>query len=313
MAGCMGPMPSSMRSRETAYSYDLPGETGEPLGRAPRGGYTAAVRIVAITAALVCAAAACGSGEPPRAQDPPPQAAAPPAQPAPEPPEPRLDDALQRIAKGDFEGARGLAGAVLAERPGSARAAFLVALAHHKQKNYGAAAPYFDRALSLGPTFEPYAPVTYFRGWCRYYLGDLPGARADFEAHLELVPDEADSRFGLGVIALDEGRLDDAERELGLALELSSERLRSGDGSRRPDAAKAHARLADVHLLRGDAAGARRELEAALELYPAHYAAWYKLHQVLLRLGDEQGAAEALRQHDLWKERVRPGSGGLGG
>jgi tetratricopeptide (TPR) repeat protein len=272
------------------------------------------VRIAHSSAALACAVAACGSGEAPAPPaEPAPAAAQPAAAPAPEPLDPRLDDALRRVAKGDFEGARALAGAVLAERPSSARAAFLVGLAHHKQKNYGAAEPFFDRALALGPTFEPFAPVTYFRAWCRYYLGDLAGARADFEAHLALVPDDADSRFGLGVIALDEGRLDDAERELGRALERSSALLGAGDDSRRADAAKAHARLADVRWLRDDAEGARRELEAAVELYPAHYAAWYKLHQVRLRLGDEQGAAEALRQHDLWKARVRPGSEGLGG
>jgi tetratricopeptide (TPR) repeat protein len=255
--------------------------------------------------------AACG----PEPADPPDAAAAaekPAAAPGPEPGEPRLDEALRRVAAGDFDAARALAGAVLEERPASARAAFLVGLAHHKQKNYGAAEPFFDRALALGPTFEPFAPVFYFRAWCRYYRGDPAGARADFEAHLRLAPDEADSWFGLGLIALDEGRLDDAERDLGRALRMGAERLEAGDEGRRPDVPKAHARLADVRLQRDDLDGARRELEAAVALYPAHYAAWYKLHQVWLRLGEDERAAEALRQHDLWRERVRPGSGGLG-
>ncbi len=274
--------------------------------------YTAQVRISRILAALACTAAACGSGDAP-APPPEPAPAQPAAAPVLEPLDLRLDNALRMIVGGDLEGARTLAASVLAERPSSARASFLVGLAYHKQKNYGAAEPLFDRALELGPTFEPFAPVVYFRGWCRYYLGELDGARADFEAHLALVPNDADSRFGLGVIALDEGRLDDAERELGRALELSSALLAGGDESRRPDVSKAHARLADVHLLRDDLEGARRELEAAVELYPAHYNAWYKLHQVRLRLGDGPGAAEALSRHDFWKARVRPGSEGLGG
>lgn len=278
------------------------------------------VRALPLTALALAAASACGPEPsapalPDSPSEPSATPAAPAAAPAPvmEPADPRLDEALRRIAAGDFEGARALCSAVTEERPTSARAAFLLGLAHHKQKNYGAALPCFDRALELGPTFEPFAPVTYFRAWCRYYMGDSAGARADFEAHLRLVPDDADSCFGLGVIALDEGRLDDADRELRQALQLSTERFERGDESRRADVAKAHARLADVHLLRDDPEAARRELEAAVELYPAHYAAWYKLHQVLLRLGEDEAAAEALRQHDLWKERVRPGSGGLGG
>jgi tetratricopeptide (TPR) repeat protein len=272
-------------------------------------------------AAVLAFASGCGrdAGAPPGAEPHAEAPAAVPGAPAPaaapprEPADPRLDDALRRIAGGDFEGARALAGTVLEERPDSARAVFLVGLAHHKQKNYGAAAPCFDRALELGPTFEPFAPVTYFRAWCRYNLGDAAGARADFEAHLRLVPDEADSYFGLGVVALDEGRLADAERELRRSLQLSTERVERGDESRRADAAKARARLSDVYLLRDDPQAARLELEAAVELYPAHYTAWYKLHQVLLRLREDDAAAAALRQHDLWKERVRPGSEGLGG
>jgi tetratricopeptide (TPR) repeat protein len=240
-----------------------------------------------------------------------------------EPPDPQLDDALRRLAAGDLAAAHDLARAVATERPGSARAAFLVALALHKQKNYGAALPEFDRAISLGPTFEPFAPVRYFRAWCLYNLGRLAEARAEFEAHLALVPDEGDSRFGLGLIATDEGRLGDAERELTAALADAERRVRAGDGGRRADAAKAHARLADVILIRAhDArddrneradllARARAELEAGVALYPQHYTTWYKLHQVLTELGEDDLAARALQQHDAWKARVRPGSEGL--
>jgi hypothetical protein len=41
---------------------------------------------------------------------------------------------------------------------------------------------------------------------------------------------------------------------------------------------------------------------------PAHYTAWFKLHQVLLQLGESDLARQALEQHDLWKERLRPGA-----
>ena len=147
----------------------------------------------------------------------PPPTTKPPAQAQTttlETPDPRLDDALRGVMRGDFDGARRLATLAAEQQPGSARAAFVVALTYHKQKNYGAAEPHFARALELGPTFEPFAPVHYFHAWCLYYLGRLPEAREAFETHLSLVPDEADSFFGLGVIALDEGQLPEAERQL---------------------------------------------------------------------------------------------------
>ncbi|MEM7307532.1 MAG: tetratricopeptide repeat protein [Planctomycetota bacterium] len=269
-----------------------------------------------LPALLLAASCGGGSGSETPSPAPPPEAPAadsPATPPTPEPHEPRLDQALQGVVRADYAGARALAEAVQQERPDSARAAFVLALAYHKEKNYGAAEPHFERALALGPTFEPFAPVHYFRAWCLYYLGKLDAAEASFTRHLELAPDEADSHFGLGVIALDGGRLDEAERSLSKARELSQAELVAGNSGRRADVAKAHARLADVHLLRDDAEAARAALESCVRMYPPHYTAWYKLHQVLLTLDDAAGAAAALEQHDRWKAQVRPGSAGLGG
>ena len=276
------------------------------------------MKALVIAAALL--AVSCGGSETTvGGTDPevvPDTAAATP--PEPELPDPRLDDALRAIAAGDFEGASALAERVAAERPSSARAAFVTALALHKQKNYGAAIPRFDRALELGPTFEPFAPVHYFRGWCLYNLGRLAEARAAFETHLALVPDDGDSRFALGLIASDEGRLADAREGLTAALRDAEARIARGQNDRRADAAKARARLADLELMRDDVprvealAAARAQLEAALETYPPHYTTWYKLHQVLTEQGEDELAAIALRNHDDWKARVRPGSEGLG-
>ncbi len=232
---------------------------------------------------------------------------------AAEPHDGRLDEALQRISAGDHAGGRELAERVLGERPGSARAEFVLALSFHKQKNYGRALPHFERALAIGPTFEPFATVHYFHGWCLYNLGELPRARAAFETHLGELPDEGDSHFALGLIALDEGRLDDATTRLERAIALNTERLQAGDASRRADVAKARARLAEVYLQRDELEAARNELEACVTIYPAHYTAWYKLHRVLAQLGEHELAEQALVEHDRWLARVRPGAPGLGG
>lgn len=226
----------------------------------------------------------------------------------PEPHDPRLDDALRAIAGGDLERGRSLAAAVAAERPTSARAAFLEGLALHKNKNYGAARVHFDRALSLGPTFTPFEPVYYFRGWCLYYAGDVEEARASFSEHLRRVPEEWDSHFGLGLIEMERGDLDRAEEHLNTALEGNLAQWRAGDEGRRSDVAKVRARLCDLFEQRGDDEAALAQLEESLRLQPAHYNAWYKLHQLYTRLGRDEEAAMALEQHDLWRGRVRPGS-----
>jgi hypothetical protein len=59
-------------------------------------------------------------------------------------------------------------------------------------------------------------------------------------------------------------------------------------------------------MLRGKWPEAKSELLACVRLHPAHYEAWYKLSNVHRRLGEDADAADALRQFEHWKERVRP-------
>ena len=70
------------------------------------------------------------------------------------------------------------------------------------------------------------------------------------------------------------------------------------------DVAKAHARLADVHLRRDELDAARSELRTATILWPQHYTAFYKLSRVLNRLGDRAAADEAFRQYRYWETRA---------
>jgi tetratricopeptide (TPR) repeat protein len=183
----------------------------------------------------------------------------------------------------------------LDSHPDSGRAEFLFGLSYHKELSYEKARVHFARAIELEPAYHP---VHHFMGWCCYYLGDLPAARAAFEAHLSWVQ-EADSHFGIGVIDLDEGQIDEAEQRFRRAIDLLGT-----DASQAKDAAKAHARLGDVHALRGDLEAARMELDTSIRLYPDHVDAHYKLYRVLQRLGLEPEAEAALAAHEAAQRRV---------
>ncbi|MCZ6597127.1 MAG: tetratricopeptide repeat protein [Planctomycetota bacterium] len=250
---------------------------------------------------VVVFVSSCGEGEPP--VDPAPAVL---EAVEPEDPDPRLDEALGQISSGRLEDGLSTAERVLAEKPESSRAHFYVGLALHKQKKYSLALPHFERALAIGPTFEPFASVVYFQGWCLYYEGRPAEARAAFEAYLEQEPEEGDAHFALGLIHLEEGELDDAERRFRRAIELNEALARAGDRSRLPDASKAWARLGDVHAQREEHAEARQALERSVQLHPPHHTAWYRLSRVLTVLGEEEAAARAMQEHDRWLARVRP-------
>jgi len=259
-------------------------------------------RLILVLAAAL-AAAGGGCGDDPAAG--PPDDAPKPAQTADQPPKalplsPELTAAARLIAEQKIEQARTRLEAHVAEHPDDGRAAFLLGLTYHREKRYTLARPWFESAARLAPDYHT---VHHFHGWCLYYLGDMPGALAAFNRHLEAVPNEGDSHFALGLIALNDDRLDDAQRRFAAAIEL--QRDRSG---RQRDVSKAHARLADVHIRRGELEEAKTQLLLATELWPKHYAAFYKLSRVLHRLGQDAAADNAFRQfrvQEQWARRRR--------
>ncbi len=224
--------------------------------------------------------------------------------------DPDLKPAFALANAGDFDDARAAVAEYLrlrGERALRYQAEFLVGYAWQKQKVYASASEHLLRATEIAPG---YGPPWHFLGFARYYLGDLPGARAAFEAHLRLLPGEGDSEFGLGLVALDEDRLDEAERAFRRAIELH-EAVRARDPAGRArlrEVAKARARLADVLVRREQWPGALEQLEEAARLWPGSPDVWHKLHDVRARLGDEAGAAEALRRRD--EARAQLGSAG---
>ncbi|MHC4427280.1 MAG: tetratricopeptide repeat protein [Planctomycetota bacterium] len=227
--------------------------------------------------------------------------AQPPAEAEPLTLHPDLVVAFRLIEGRRTEAARNALATYRETHPDDGKAAFLVGLTYHREKRYARAEPYFREAVELAPGYHP---TYHFQGWCLYYLGRTEESRRALEEHLEYVPTEGDSHFALGLIDLDDDRLDDAERRFMRAIELQE-----GDPRRRADVSKAHARLADIFVRRDDLERARAHLEQATALWPEHYTAFYKLSRVLTRLGDEEGAREAMRLHHLWRERAHPPRG----
>jgi len=220
--------------------------------------------------------------------------------------DPRVDEALQLLSRRDWARARAAIEPIAADRPRDARAAFLVGYTHHKEKRYAQARPWIERALELGPGFDRAQAVFYVYGWCLWYLGEVAGAKAAFEAYLEFEPEERDAYFGLGLVAVQAGELDEAEHLLGRSIELV-ERLAAERGTNAQlaqDLAKALNALADVDLAREDLAAARQHLLRAVGVWRDGYEAWFKLSRVLTQLGEEEAAAEALRHHDEARERL---------
>lgn len=215
----------------------------------------------------------------------------------------RLDEILGHVLEERFDEAIPALQALLDERPGLGRAELYLGMCFQKQKHYGKARPWLEAAAARVDAFPGQESAWYFLGWCLYNLGDVQGARGAFEEHLSRAPDEGDSHFGLGLVELEAGNLDEAVVRWRRSIELHRAAVEASGVDRSADIAKAHARIADVHVLRGEWPQAREELMACVTLWPPHHAAWYKLHQVLLELGEERAAAEALREHDLWKAR----------
>ena len=252
--------------------------------------------ILVLVAVLAAAAGGCGDESAagrPGAQTP----AEPAGQPAtPDSLSPELSWAARLIADGKTDQARTRLEAHVAEHPDDGQAAFLLGLTYHREKRYTLARPWFESAVRLAPEYHT---VHHFHGWCLYYLGDMPGARAAFNRHVEAVPGEGDSHFALGLIAFNDDRLDDAHRRFTAAIELQRDRP-----GRQRDVSKARARLADVYIRRDQLGQAKTQLVLATVLWPQHYAAFYKLSRVLNRLGEDEAADEAFRQFRVWETRA---------
>ena len=187
----------------------------------------------------------------------------------------------------------------LNDHPQDARGEFLMGLSYHQEKRYGRALEWFNQAIEHAPV---YPPAWHFQGWANYYLGNANTSRLAFEAHLRLDPSEGDSHFALGLLAIEDWDLDQAELHFKKAIELQS-----NQPSRIKGVSKAKARLSEVLEHRdGDIEQATMLLTESVELHPDHYEAWYRLSRLLEMQGRIEEAESALEQFQMAKARVRP-------
>jgi tetratricopeptide (TPR) repeat protein len=221
---------------------------------------------------------------------------------------PKLDaglaEAFRALRAGRYEEARRGVDAYLAAghpaHPGQAE--FVSGLSYHRQHLYEPARSHFARALELEPG---YVTTYFFYGFALFNLGRLEEARENLERFLASSPADAETVFGLGLVALEQDKADEAEVRFLRAVALAEEKAGGGPlpAALREDVARYQARLADVYLRRDDLARAKAALERSVELWPDHYEPWHKLARVLERLGDTAGAARAQASSDAAFQR----------
>lgn len=216
----------------------------------------------------------------------------------PTPLDPQLVPVFQAIRQRQTGPARAHLEQHLQQHPEDGQASFLLGLAYHQEHRYALARPHYERAMEKAPGYHA---TYYFHAWALYYLGEPDLARAAFEHHLSYQPDEGDSHFGIGLIDLEEGRIDEAERRFNRSIELQREQSHRG-----PERSKAHARLADIYMQRGEIERARDALILSTQLDPNNYGAFYKLFRAHTRLGETEAAERA---HDVYvatRRRLHP-------
>jgi len=146
---------------------------------------------------------------------------------------------------------------------------FLMGLSYHKEKKYTKAVEWFEKSTNSEGDTSQYPPTLHFLGWSYYYLGEIDEARKVFKKFLQLYPNEGDSLFALGLLAVESGNYEKAE---GFYLKSIVAQEKDPKGI-----AKAKARLGDVRVFENKVNKARDLYLEALTLDPDLYEAWFRL------------------------------------
>lgn len=169
----------------------------------------------------------------------------------------------------------------LARDPVPVEAAYLAGQCAYYLQDYEECVRRLDDALARAP--ERYLTRSNALGFAHIKRGDYAAARAAFQRIVDADPDESKALYGLALVALTEGRLDDARPPLERSLRL------------RPDYLKA--RFAEVRLL--DAEGRTDEaLErnaSVLREWPSNEEALFT-HVTLLRQAGRTAEADAFEE-----------------
>jgi tetratricopeptide (TPR) repeat protein len=173
---------------------------------------------------------------------------------------------------------------------------FLMGLSYHSEKKYAKAAEWFTKSTVA---FEdPFPLAWHYLGWSQLYLGAIEGSQISFEHYLRTNPDEPDSLFALGLLAMESGDLKKAEAIFNTVVRLAV----TNNAIR----AKALARWADTLTECNDWEASLPKYKEAIEINPDLYEAWFRYAKVLQRLGRAEEADKALVEFEHARKRVRP-------
>lgn len=171
----------------------------------------------------------------------------------------------------------------LSDPPRADRTSLLAGLALHRQQRYGRARTYLAAVVDLGENQTDLRSAAHFLGWCSLQLGDLDAAAAAFARHRAWSPELGDDDLGLGLVAVERGRLDEARAHFEAALDAFAELERKGSDRKR-ERARTHAHLAEVHLSQGDDAAALQALEASVATGRPSPEMLHRMNEVRARL-----------------------------
>ncbi len=213
---------------------------------------------------------------------------------SPQPAEVDLEEARPLLDAGRYEEAREQLKQFVAANPQHAEAHFLLGLAHFNLEEYGPAEEAFRRSLDLD--VDRAAAVHHNLGALAYQTGEIETAIEEFQAALEIDPDDSDSHYQLGASYLvqalpsdqmsppDEASLKKAEAQFEHALEL------------KPNKPEALVGLSNVYMLQNRLDEAISLLETALEQNPQMREALFALGRAYAAAGQLEKSKETLQR-----------------
>src|SRR6266446_5513539 len=165
--------------------------------------------------------------------------------------------------------------------PKEAAYVYARANANYRKAEWTAAAADFDRAGELDPKIEN---IEYLRGYAHRAAGDFEKAREILERFVATHADHIDALSSLGYVAIEQGRLDDAEAPLRHALQLA------------PDEVPVLYDYARLALKRRDYPEAIARLEKVIGRLPTLTQAHYQLFLAYSRLKQTDKAQAELAE-----------------
>ena len=180
----------------------------------------------------------------------------------------------------------------------AAQPLFLMGLSYHHEKRYIKAVQWFEKSSQYDEPADRYPPTWHFLGWSHYYLGQATASSEAFKTYLTMNPNEGDTLFGLGLLAMEKGNFVEASSLLQQSIDMQQDRPKGQ--------AKSKARLADIEVQQGDRLQALTLYREALELDPDLYEAWYHLATTFERVGRKEESHASFELFEKTRDRVRP-------